>query len=184
MKALSLWQPWASALVLGAKRIETRSWSTNYRGRFLIHAAKKITDDLRTVNSSWTWKAILKPIGDEPLKLLPLGHILGYADLIDCVPTANLKIGTVFTKYYWRDAHGFLLNNRANKEPMDLDTWTENNVGDYAIGRFAWFLDNIVEFENPIPLNGMQGLFEVDWNRHESTRERLCKRTTWTEVPS
>ena len=26
MKAISLWQPWASAIALGAKRIETRSW--------------------------------------------------------------------------------------------------------------------------------------------------------------
>jgi hypothetical protein len=40
MKAISLWQPWASAIALGMKRIETRGWSTNYRGRLAIHAAK------------------------------------------------------------------------------------------------------------------------------------------------
>src|SRR3990167_5432352 len=43
VKALSLWQPWASAIALGNKRYETRSWSTNYRGLLLIHAAKKWT---------------------------------------------------------------------------------------------------------------------------------------------
>ena len=32
MKAISLWQPWASAVALGSKRVETRSWSTSYRG--------------------------------------------------------------------------------------------------------------------------------------------------------
>ena len=32
MKAPSLWQPWASAIAVGAKRVETRSWPTNYRG--------------------------------------------------------------------------------------------------------------------------------------------------------
>lgn len=38
MKALSLWQPWASLVALGEKRIETREWSTRYRGELAIHA--------------------------------------------------------------------------------------------------------------------------------------------------
>jgi hypothetical protein len=42
MKAISLWQPWASAIALGWKKNETRHWSTDYRGPLLIHAAKKI----------------------------------------------------------------------------------------------------------------------------------------------
>lgn len=41
MKALTLWQPWASLVALGAKRIETRSWSTTYRGPLAIHAAAR-----------------------------------------------------------------------------------------------------------------------------------------------
>ena len=40
MKALSLTQPWATLVVTGAKRFETRSWTTTYRGPLLIHAAK------------------------------------------------------------------------------------------------------------------------------------------------
>uniref|UniRef100_A0A6M3J354 ASCH domain-containing protein n=1 Tax=viral metagenome TaxID=1070528 RepID=A0A6M3J354_9ZZZZ len=36
MKAISLWQPWASAMALGWKKIETRSWGTSYRGPPLI----------------------------------------------------------------------------------------------------------------------------------------------------
>lgn len=39
MKALTLWQPWASLVALGVKTIETRSWSTGYRGPLAIHAA-------------------------------------------------------------------------------------------------------------------------------------------------
>lgn len=45
MKALSLWQPWASAIALGLKRYETRSWKcpTYLIGKKLaIHAAKKV----------------------------------------------------------------------------------------------------------------------------------------------
>lgn len=40
MKALSLTQPWATLVVTGAKQVETRSWSTRYRGPLYIHAAK------------------------------------------------------------------------------------------------------------------------------------------------
>ena len=42
MKALSLTQPWATLVVIGAKRIETRFWHTSYVGPLLIHAAKAI----------------------------------------------------------------------------------------------------------------------------------------------
>ncbi|MBW3663539.1 MAG: hypothetical protein KY469_10605 [Actinobacteria bacterium] len=41
MRGLSLWQPRASLMPLGVKRIETRSWSTSYRGPVVIHAAKR-----------------------------------------------------------------------------------------------------------------------------------------------
>jgi activating signal cointegrator 1 len=42
MKALTLYQPWATLISIGAKKIETRSWSTNYRGPLAIHAGKKL----------------------------------------------------------------------------------------------------------------------------------------------
>src|SRR5258708_5270609 len=44
VKALTLWQPWASLIAVGAKTIETRSWSTSYRGPLAIHAAKRKPD--------------------------------------------------------------------------------------------------------------------------------------------
>lgn len=40
MRALSLTQPWASLVAMGAKQVETRSWSTTFRGGLVIHAAK------------------------------------------------------------------------------------------------------------------------------------------------
>src|SRR6266446_8164646 len=38
-------QPWATLIALGAKRIETRSWSTSYRGPLAIHASGRITKE-------------------------------------------------------------------------------------------------------------------------------------------
>jgi hypothetical protein len=47
MKALSLWQPWASAMAMGLKTVETRCWGAAYRGQLAIHAAKRWTRDER-----------------------------------------------------------------------------------------------------------------------------------------
>lgn len=41
VKAISLWEPWASLMRSGAKTVETRSWYTSYRGPLLICAAKR-----------------------------------------------------------------------------------------------------------------------------------------------
>lgn len=42
LKALSLWEPWASLVARGVKRHETRHWLTSYRGPIAIHAAKTL----------------------------------------------------------------------------------------------------------------------------------------------
>ena len=38
MKVLTIKQPWASLIVNGYKEYEFRTWKTNFRGEFLIHA--------------------------------------------------------------------------------------------------------------------------------------------------
>ena len=41
VKVLTLTQPWATLVAIGAKKIETRSWSASYRGPLAIHAAAR-----------------------------------------------------------------------------------------------------------------------------------------------
>ncbi len=41
IKVLSLKEPFASLIKENIKKIETRSWKTNYRGKLYIHASKK-----------------------------------------------------------------------------------------------------------------------------------------------
>ena len=41
MRAISLWQPWATLVREGKKTIETRMWPTNMRGDILICSTKK-----------------------------------------------------------------------------------------------------------------------------------------------
>lgn len=41
MKAITLWQPYATLIAEGHKVYETRSWATSYRGVMVVHASKK-----------------------------------------------------------------------------------------------------------------------------------------------
>jgi hypothetical protein len=84
VKALSLTQPWASALFMDLKHYETRSWTTRYRGPLLIHAAKGFPKYARTfVEDEQT-------IGGRNLGELPLGALLGRIVLVDVVQTYPL----------------------------------------------------------------------------------------------
>lgn len=40
-KCLTVWEPYASLIAKSIKKIETRSWTTKYRGDIAIHAAKR-----------------------------------------------------------------------------------------------------------------------------------------------
>lgn len=72
MKALACKQPWAYALVDGAKTIEVRSRRTDYRGPLLITAS--------AVPKNMFWDD--GEGGD--LRLLHAGCMIGVVDLIDC----------------------------------------------------------------------------------------------------
>lgn len=75
MKALSMTQPWAQALFNGLKHYETRSWSTNYRGLLIIHAAKNFPKYAREFAA--TERALGR--GDSRI---PGGALIGKVELV------------------------------------------------------------------------------------------------------
>lgn len=77
MKALTLWQPWASLVAVGAKRIETRSWQTSYRGPLAIHAAKFLPP---MIPGRLVMKAMFAL--DLQLLRLPRGCVVATCDLV------------------------------------------------------------------------------------------------------
>lgn len=78
MKALTVKQPWASAIVQGIKDVENRTWHTLHTGPLVIHSGK--TSDQISQEIIWEY---LQPL--IPLHKLPYGFILGVVDLIECV---------------------------------------------------------------------------------------------------
>lgn len=80
MRALTLTQPWASLVVEGRKRYETRGWSVSFRGRIAIHAAKGMP--------GWARQAAIE-FGLNP-DTLPRGTVIGEVTIADCYPTHEI----------------------------------------------------------------------------------------------
>ena len=135
MKAISLLQPWASLVVAGHKRIETRGWNTAYRGRLLIHASKGKAGALLAAAPPFT-----QYIPD--FDALPFGAIIGQVTLVDAVRIRAED---------WLDA------------ALEKVTLEERAFGDYREGRWAWMLEDAVAFEAPVEMRGSLGLWEAVW---------------------
>jgi hypothetical protein len=87
MKALSIQQPWAWAIMCAGKNIENRTWDTRFRGRFLVHAGMRFDK----VGYFWlmTHRSILQA-GLPDIDSFPRGRIIGSVE-IDGVCTASLS---------------------------------------------------------------------------------------------
>ena len=75
MKALSVRQPWAHLIIHGAKRIENRTWSTDWRGPLLIHASKSDSE----IASCYAWTALRGHL--PPKSVLQFGALIGIVTL-------------------------------------------------------------------------------------------------------
>lgn len=80
LRCLSVRQPWAWALVMGAKDIENRSWTTDYRGPVVIHASSN--------------KTVVNDIVRSAREVLPqppftFSAFIGVVDVLDIVPLSE-----------------------------------------------------------------------------------------------
>ena len=148
MKAITVLEPWASLIACGAKKIETRSWKTSYRGKIAIHAAKS--------------KKCIDMAGDEPFKSALKGNrgfmidtktglvccpgcVIAIADLVDCAQFAHTLIpkrNTILLK-----------NQEVGKSEIEF--------GDCTPGRWGWILENVQRIK-PVPVKGQQRIW--NWN--------------------
>lgn len=145
MKALTLTQPWATLVAIGAKRIETRSWSTGYEGSLAIHAAKGFPEDARMDCIGGAIQDALDAAGFDEGNL-PRGVIVATARLVRVLPIYSFA--TIRTQV--REYCGVHINS------------DEEAFGDYSPRRFAWVFTDIVRIEPPIAAKGALGLWE--WN--------------------
>ena len=76
MKVLSLTEPYATLIKEGKKKIETRSWKTNYRGTIYIHASKTKISKIDLED-----KELMNLVENKQMNF---GNIICKCDLIDC----------------------------------------------------------------------------------------------------
>jgi hypothetical protein len=87
LKALSVRQPWAHAIIHLGKDIENRTWPTSYRGPVLIHASKSMTrGELMDFQDT---VASIKGVNEAACNMttadLQFGGIVGIAEIVGCV---------------------------------------------------------------------------------------------------
>jgi hypothetical protein len=176
MKAISLWQPWASLIACGAKPFETRHWAppAGLIGQTIaIHAAKKIDKAARQFAEDLMYgqhsaggfdlahqlSESMEGVPDELMGLfgmaaLPVGCLVCTARL-----DAAFQLG--------EKAHGTALPaasvvRRLISRPMpECFTVRYDDFGDYAPGRWAWLLRDVKPLQPTEGVVGRQGFFEV-----------------------
>lgn len=147
VKALSLRQPWANAVLYLGKTIENRVWRTHFRGEFLIHAAQGMTVREYAGAILFCRDAMLaRPSDETPAQIrrerLTFGALVGRARIVDVVEPEPQGGG--FTSY----------------PPTHLAAhrW-------HMREQFGFCLVDVVAFERPIPWAGFQRFFEVPFDR-------------------
>ncbi len=169
MKALTLTQPWATLVAIGAKKIETRSWPTNYRGPLAIHAAKRFPEEAQHLCFREPFRKILiaqysfMQQGEIYLgkHKFPLGYVIAIGELVQCV-----QITETIQEFINFDPKIFgklLVVSPGDKTTIIIPpVGDEYYFGDYTPGRFAWILANIELLPEPILAKGKLGLWEWD----------------------
>ena len=121
MKVISIKEPFATLIKDKEKKIETRSWKTNYRGELLIHAGKGIDKE--------AMKRLSKYIPED----LPSEKILGKVKLVDCIEMSTefkeilLKENKdIYTDSSFKENYGWKLEN---VEVFDKQIETKGKLG-------------------------------------------------------
>jgi hypothetical protein len=151
MKALSLWQPWASLIAVGAKRIETRSWDppSHLIGQHIaIHASRTDT----TVRTTEVRTMMANVLGLNPgrnlAQQLPRGVVL-------C--TVRIRGVRWSTGMNMHSGKAWAFTREGALELPGQELW----FGDFRAGRCLWLLDDVQPILNPPPAMGHQKLW--DW---------------------
>jgi len=152
MYALTLTQPWATLVAIGAKAAETRSWylGPNPRGRatqplgvrIAIHAAMGFPRAAQDLVATEPFLSALRAEypGMDPagiVGLLPRGEVIATVVVLHCITVEHFA-----------------------KSPHL--TAQERAFGDYSPGRFAWRLWDVQRLPQPVAARGYQRLWT--WN--------------------
>lgn len=149
MKVLTIWQPWASLIMIGAKPYEWRRWDYRARSaalegqRIVIHAGSRpikpqeVEDILGRLRDRYS--SLIPDVATPLLERLRAAH--------KCAGVLPLAAG-LGTAVLGKPRHvASLFNSPADSDRIDHHMW-------------AWPLTDIEPFVPPLPARGAQGF----WN--------------------
>jgi hypothetical protein len=148
MRAITLWQPYASLIAAGVKHYETRGWKPPQAmigKRIAIHAALRDADDLLK-GAKRLPSEVVEVIGNALLSA-------GFGEVEALENWNRLPRGAVVATAIIDIVH------RAEDIRSTLSA-EELAVGDWDDGRFGWLLRDVQQLTTPIPAKGFQRI----WN--------------------
>lgn len=145
MRALTLYQPYASLIAIGAKQYETRAWAIgDWPVPIAIHAGKIQPGKKKQEVADLFWDRyfteVLQEAGYHTPDELPSGAVVCIATVEDCILITD--------------------KNRHDIPMRTPEEWL--SFGDFAEGRYAWKLSNVRRIEPPIVARGYQNIWEWD----------------------
>ena len=150
MRALTVRQPWASAIASGQKTVENRSRRTRYRGLVALHSGLVIDWDATPM--AWTAAGVaVREIYRRPAWHLglPLGAVIAVAELYGC--------------HQWPAAGSCNGRSRSPCSPWaSLDQW-------------HWQFKNVLPLATPVPCKGMLGLWRLPDDAEKAVRAQLSE---------
>lgn len=139
IRGLTLYEPYATLVMLGEKEWETRSWPTRFRGLLAIHAAKEMPAANTRLIKQEPYQSTLLVGGDDwkPAEMWPfqLGSILGIVQLDQVLPTDRVSEHSLTSK--------------------------EKAFGDFSEGRYMWRLTKRVWLPFHHPCRGNRRLWKL-----------------------
>lgn len=146
LRALSLYQPWATLVTHGLKEYETRSWEASHRGMLAIEAARKWTTD-----EQGAAKRLADGLPDEVRADLVdarlRGCVLCVVELVTCEPSE-------------------VVVQRITEE--------ERQRGDYSSGRYAYRIARVQRLVRPVPVRGRMRIWQLTEQEEAAVRAALA----------
>lgn len=149
MKALTLYEPFASLIAHAWKEVETRDWYTSYRGPLAIHASLRKPDPAELSRVTF----VLGHRGFE-VPALTFGAVVCVCHVVACLPAPLAEYKAKQLKEWFEPKHGWEL---------------ERQFGNYGTGRWAWILRDVQRLDRPLAVRGNRKL----WNLGKTLESKI-----------
>lgn len=161
MKGLSLYNPHAQLVRIGAKKWETRPTRIHYRGAIAIQATATMPAAFAAHLDDPVFVGALLPAGMRLDQLdFPLARRKALATFVYSCIVAVVEITDCISTRAWLDQF------EGNPEMRE-----EFAFGNYGLERFAWKMENLRTLAKPVPCPGAQG----QWNVPDSVAHEVMK---------